>query len=315
MITLFALVVLSGLALSLSYRAGVERRLARDDVVMAQLKAQAESVAAIAMSRLAHSHDSFTHESQAWHNHGPLASERWLSSWQSDETNQEPEYVVDYEVIDEEGKLHTSFASAEALLLLGMSHDQAASLADWMDEDDDSQSGGAESDYYRQHQPPHECKNAPLNSLSELLMIRGFSRTDYYGSVSLDGQVRAGWIRWLTCVGDGRLNLNTAPLEVLKTLPLEAGAAEQIAAYRTFYPDSGGKLEDHVFRSAEDIHQLQGLTRADADLLAALAKFKSSHFRILIAVSHQRSRLQHHLDILVRVNDNSLEVLEWTVRR
>lgn len=51
-------------------------------------------------------------------------------------------------------------------------------LKDWLDsQDDDAITGlsGAESDYYRQLEPPYMANNAPINQVSELLKIKGFS--------------------------------------------------------------------------------------------------------------------------------------------
>ena len=43
------------------------------------------------------------------------------------------------------------------------------SILDWRDTDDAQHVAGAESDYYQGLNPPYYAKNAPLDSLSELL--------------------------------------------------------------------------------------------------------------------------------------------------
>ena len=51
-------------------------------------------------------------------------------------------------------------------------------LKDWLDsQDDDAITGlsGAESDYYGQLEPPYIANNGPINQVTELLKIKGFS--------------------------------------------------------------------------------------------------------------------------------------------
>lgn len=317
-LVLFVMVVLSLVAVSFSYRAALARRLATQRAMMLRLEHHARSAAAIALTRLPLDPSGFVHPAQAWCSHVPLAEEPWLPEWSPDQAGETAEYVTDYQVIDEEGKLHVAVASSEAMKKLGMSNSQAACLFDWMDEDDVTRSEGAEDGFYLARAPSHYCKNAALESLEELLRIRGFGSDDYYGRLregdpSPEGSTATrGWVRLLTTRGDGYININTSPLEVLKTLPLSQGAAEQIVAYRRFTPGAGQTLDDHAFRNADDIRQLQGLTEADRDVLQAVAKFRSEHFRILVESRHVPSGLTYRLDVLAKTRSpDQPEILEW----
>ncbi len=52
-------------------------------------------------------------------------------------------------------------------------------IKDWLDsKDNDAIEGisGAESDYYLQLNPSYQCANAPLNKISELFMVKGFTK-------------------------------------------------------------------------------------------------------------------------------------------
>ncbi|NIQ92966.1 MAG: general secretion pathway protein GspK, partial [Desulfuromonadales bacterium] len=49
-------------------------------------------------------------------------------------------------------------------------------LIDWLDADDDNEPNGAENFYYQSLAQPYNCKNAPLDSLEELNLVRGFNR-------------------------------------------------------------------------------------------------------------------------------------------
>lgn len=306
-LVLFVMVVLSLVAVSFGYRASLARRLSGQRAVMLRLEHHGRSAVAIALARLPSDPNGFVHPAQAWCSHGPLDQEDWLPEWSMAQARGTGDYVTDYEVIDEEGKLHVSAASSEALKKLGMSDGQIACLFDWIDEDDVARSEGAEDSRYTAASPPYHCKNAPLESLGELLRIQGFGSEDYCvrskSSQPPSGNPAAalGWVRLLTVVGDGRININTSPVEVLATLPLSAGAPEQIVAYRRFTPGSGEPLENHAFRSVTDVRQLQGLTVGDRDVLEAISRFNSEHFRVIAHSTHVPTGLTYRLEVLARI--------------
>ena len=331
---LFIMIVLGLLTVSFAYRAGIEARSVRDRMLMAQLRVYATSAAAVALGRLTENTNDFDHFAEPWHTHVPLASEEWFPEWIAKLHGQPVDFTVDYQVIDEEGKLHVSLASSEALEKLRMSEDRIVGLFDWMDTDHIAQAEGAEKEYYLTLPDPYQCKDAPLDFLDELLLIRGFETLDYLGEDNnhnrrldsseddggityppddADGQLRLGWVDLLTCVGEGRLNLNTAPKVVLETLPISDDAVDQITGFRSFDEHSSGDLADHVFASDQDIDQLQGLTDADRTVLKSLATYKSQHFRIFIRSTHVPTGLRYHLQVLVRTGQDDPEILQWKV--
>ncbi len=64
----------------------------------------------------------------------------------------------------------------------------AAAIVDWVDEDDEpglSSNGaasGAENEYYSSLGNPYQCKNRPLNTLGELLLVKGVTPQLLYGT-------------------------------------------------------------------------------------------------------------------------------------
>ncbi len=91
-----------------------------------------------------------------------------------------------YGLVDEAGKINLNSASPEDLLemllkLPNMTTELATSIIDWQDEDDDVTSGGAESEYYLLLSEPYQCKNAPLETVEEVLLIKGGDRDLLYG--------------------------------------------------------------------------------------------------------------------------------------
>lgn len=55
-------------------------------------------------------------------------------------------------------------------------------IKDWIDPDDEVTRFGAESAAYSSLQPGYVCRNGPVESLAELLLIQGISPELYYGS-------------------------------------------------------------------------------------------------------------------------------------
>lgn len=331
-LVLFVLGVLSLVAASFSYRAGLERRLASQAEIMARLRSQSASAGAIALARLAAEENDFDHPAEPWCRHGPLSEEGWLEDWTEADSG-EAAFVTDYQVIDEAGKLHVVYASSEAMEALGMTRGQIDGLFDWMDADSVRRSEGAETENYQAGGDPR-CKDAPLEMLDELLWVRGFTVSDYYGGdwgryrflpepgpppaearEDAGSLRRPGWVDLLTCLGDGRVNLNTAPEAVLRTFPLSEAGVGQILGYRAFDADRSGKLEDHVFRGETEIDQLQGLSRSDREILKEIGRFSSEYFRILVCSRHLKSGMAFRLDVLVRIRDGTPEILQWKAGR
>ncbi|WP_303722134.1 type II secretion system minor pseudopilin GspK [Malonomonas rubra] len=89
----------------------------------------------------------------------------------------------------------------------------ADALIDWLDPDHEPEPEGAEdADYLRQN-PPYEASDGPLQSLDELVLVQGFTPA----TVEL---LRPH----VSSFGIGRLNINTATPEVLRSWDAEAVA-------------------------------------------------------------------------------------------
>jgi general secretion pathway protein K len=110
----------------------------------------------------------------------------------------------------------------------GVPVDRANALADavldWIDADDLHRARGAESDDYARLYLDQRPRNGPLPSLDELLLVRGMTPEILYGDRGATPgrfapRTARGVARWLTVEGTGRINLNTAPPEVLGSLP------------------------------------------------------------------------------------------------
>jgi general secretion pathway protein K len=108
-----------------------------------------------------------------------------------------------------------------------------ANLIDWLDADDKPTQDGSEDAAYAADQSPYQVRNNSLDTLGELLLVRGYTRELLYGRSD-----RPGLLSMLTVWGSGLINANTALLPVLAALPsgIEAARAASLAksvdAYR-----------------------------------------------------------------------------------
>ena len=98
-------------------------------------------------------------------------------------------------------------------------------IKDWIDEDDNTTGfGGAENSYYQALEKPYSCKNAPLEFLEELLLVKGITK-ELFSHIS----------PYLSPHGDdGKININTADPRVLGVLSEEIDdeMVQDMLAYR-----------------------------------------------------------------------------------
>ena len=104
---------------------------------------------------------------------------------------------------------------------------------DWVDEDSTTLTDGAEDDYYKSLDIPYKARNKKIDTVEELLLVKGFVPAILNGGVlnpeekNKELQVSVKGIKELfTTYGDGKINVNAAPMEVLMTIP----GIDQIAA-------------------------------------------------------------------------------------
>jgi len=91
---------------------------------------------------------------------------------------------------------------------------------DWVDENDLHLLNGAEQDDPYYEELGIRVKNAPVDTVGELLLIKGFDEALLYGGEGEDEDdpPLTGIAQHLTTWGDGKVNINSASREVLLTL-------------------------------------------------------------------------------------------------
>ncbi|HLW66430.1 MAG TPA: type II secretion system protein GspK [Gemmataceae bacterium] len=84
--------------------------------------------------------------------------------------------------IDPTGTVLYNMLMSFAVTDPNMTADIADSIIDWIDSDDDPRPNGAESSYYQGLSPPYRAKNAPLESVEELLLVKGVTPQFLFGT-------------------------------------------------------------------------------------------------------------------------------------
>ncbi len=142
---------------------------------------------------------------------------------------------------------------------------------DWIDEGDEHRINGAESDDPFYGDRGYEVKNAALDTVDELMLVKGFSEALVYGGTDPENEevVLTGIAQLLTTWGDGRVNVNTASREVLLTLPgIDDWVVDAILEKR-LGPDGAAGTVDDGFRSVEDAVAQTGLDGSLRDRITA----------------------------------------------
>jgi type II secretory pathway component PulK len=140
----------------------------------------------------------------------------------------------------------------------------------------------------------------PYNTTREFFDAAQLSEQDFCGDSFLD---KPGVKDLTTVFSDGRLNINTAPSQVLAMLPeMTAAAAEAVIGRRSSAPfEKNETLSEEL--------SLLGLTPAQVSSLIKTVKVNSSVFRITARAIAARRHVAQELDIIVKRQEKKFTVL------
>lgn len=149
-----------------------------------------------------------------------------------------------YGLADEERRLNLNTAPEEVLhrllqdaggLEAGPALIVAQAIVDWRDDDQEARPVGAENFYYQGLSPAYSCKDGPFETVEEAQLVKGmtpvvFRKVEPY----------------LTVFGSGQVNLNTAPVPVLRGLGLSETGINGIVFYRSGEDNVEGTPDDRA---------------------------------------------------------------------
>jgi general secretion pathway protein K len=169
-------------------------------------------------------------------------------------------------------------------------------ITDWMDPDDEVTMFGAESPHYLSLERPRTCRNGPMQSVGELLLVRGVTPGLLYGN-----DEHPGIFSFLTVYGDGRININTAHPMVLRALSerIDSEMAGDMAAYR--------EDKDEALSEPGWYKQVPGMS--DVVIDSGLVSVDSSHFEV---VSYGvKGKMRRKVHALIEKSEGNVRLVSW----
>jgi len=205
---------------------------------------------------------------------------------------------------------------------------------DWTDADS-TVSGryGAEDEYYKTLDPPYTARNGPIDTVDELRLVKGFVPAILDGGVlnpeetRTNLQIRVSGIKELfTTYGDGKINVNAAPMEVLKTIPdvdeITAGAIieeregmggsgllggnRNVSSASRASSVANGQEEDYSFKTVSDfMNRIPGIATSVQQYITV----NSVTFRLNIR--GEAAGISHTIQAIVEVDGDKVRYLRW----
>ncbi|OHE82866.1 MAG: hypothetical protein A2107_15130 [Verrucomicrobia bacterium GWF2_62_7] len=257
--------------------------------------------------------------SEPWHNNPDLTDHAI--------TGNPDDGAFTVQVVDEQSKLNANVISPEQwktlLRLSGVDTETSNmivdSIGDWIDKDSSTKLNGSEDEYYMglssDEGGPYHCKNASLDKIEELLLIRGMTPDIFYGhqGQSPTETTYTGLAQFLTTMPFIKINVNTASSQVLQCIPgVTAQLAEQLIRYRQGDDGIDGTDDDKPLQDAGAVANVWSGTMSSNEMraLANYLDVSSAFFTIYStgAVGNVRRMI---VTTLFRNTDGSFQTISW----
>ncbi|MBI5204459.1 MAG: general secretion pathway protein GspK [Nitrospirae bacterium] len=193
------------------------------------------------------------------------------------------EAEIEIKITDEGSKVNINFADGTRLKKVldyaGMPPDSQQEIVDcimdWRDAEKDHHLSGAEDDYYESLDPPYKAKNRNLDSVEELLLVKGFKPEYLYGSKDIRPMYDL-----ITTSGDGSININTVSRDVLEMM------------------GTGSDVIDAIFK--QRTKEIGGARQIPVNLAPGLYRTVSYDFRIEVTAAMKGNRQAVKITSIVR---------------
>ena len=223
----------------------------------------------------------------------------------------------------------------QALTLMGVDANQISvvsdSIKDWI-RTDGPQPAGAKSDYYQGLAVPYYAKEAPIDDISELLLVKGIldqpeiywggpatthARAAFQHKLGLGtapGQIPDypfGLMNIFTPFSTGKININTADENVLQMIPgVDNVIAENIIKLRSGPDGVEGTEDDMPFTDPGAALQNAGLAPQLASQAAAVCTVRSATFEVHVTAQAGQYK-REYVAILARNSMTDIQVLSF----
>jgi general secretion pathway protein K len=154
-----------------------------------------------------------------------------------------------------EARTQTYEAWEPILQTAGVPFDQRDALVDclmdWVDDNEFTHLNGAESDYYKTLNPPYQSKNAPFDTVDELMLVKGFN--EYIeGTTQTVYEAVSSFLT--TYAEDRTVNINAVDQNTLMAFfGFDADVAAEIIMQRNGPDGEPGTEDDTPFKDLNDL--------------------------------------------------------------
>jgi general secretion pathway protein K len=237
---------------------------------------------------------------------------------------------VSLKIIDEERKANINTATPQllnqAFTVMGMDANDiptvSDSILDWVQPGDNPRLAGAKNQYYLSLNPPYYCKEAPMDDISELLLVKGVTGAMYNGGTDTNSPMtkKLGFSPFqsetyafglkdvFTTFSDGRININTADANTLQLIPgVDEATAEAIIKTRNGPDGIAGTADDTPYLGPGDV-QRAGINREAAANIGQYCDVRSHTFEVHVT-AHIASLSREYVAIVWRNTPNDIEVV------
>ena len=243
------------------------------------------------------------------------------------------EYSI--KIIDMERKMNINSVNPmliqQALTVMGVNADSinvvADSIEDWVQAGDSPRPAGAKSEYYQGLTPPYYAKEAPMDDLSELLLVKGVTPEMYWGGSAGDHTPAAfqhklgfgtspgeapnypfGLKDVFTPISAGRININTADINVLQIIPgVDANVAADIIKQRSGPDGVDGTEDDIPYRNVGQL-LAAGINPQIAGQLQQVCDVRSRTFEVHVTAKIGNTQ-KEYVAVLLRNSATDIEVV------
>ena len=192
-----------------------------------------------------------------------------------------------------------------------VSYSLIPAIIDWVDYDDEvtylpfikRDNEGAENTYYVDLIDPYKCKNAPFETLSELLLVKGMTPAIFYGHTgdeTRNVESVDGIHQYLTIYGDGKININEASPMVILSLSdnMSPSLARSIIEHR--------KIERFV--SVGQLLNVPGMTPQVYESIRELITVKPKDRYYNVTVTGVSGQFIRKIQIVLRSNNSTARI-------
>jgi len=229
---LWVITILSVIVLEFSFAMRTEVGIVKNFQEELKLYAMAEGGVERTIAELVYKHDPRIHQKRKNLTSEEIAPE--IKEWVTDGRKYRLAFdrgFCEVRVMGEAGKVNINLVSETMLRkiisnlgLEGEARDTVVdSILDWRDADDFYRLNGAENEFYQSLKEPYDCKNGNLDSLEELLLIRGVTPELFFGKRSKPekgekNEIQGGGLKDVFSVyaSGEQIDVNSAPLSVLR---------------------------------------------------------------------------------------------------